>query len=223
MFDLRKVKPGEIDVVVFVDTSHSMTTPARASQPNGQTRFQEAEEYFKAILNVAIPLDSNGITVYAFASRFVKRDNLKSVQDVMDFVTSAKRGRTFLGAALEDWANGFIADFQSSPRRAKKHTLVIILSDGVANDRQKVLDTIVRLSDAVETDQDLAIGMIQVGDDQPAHDDFKLMDNELKGETEADPGLCDLDIFDVKTVDELDEFSDIIDILNEMFNETGVN
>jgi hypothetical protein len=219
-FDLSKVQPGEIDFVVFVDTSLSMTEPARSSEPNGPNRFDEAEEYFRAILRVAIPLDNNGITVYAFASQFDIREGLTSVSDIMEFVLSAKSGRTKLGNALAHWADGFIRDFKSTPRLTKKHTLALILTDGAADDRQKVLDTIVLLSDVVKTDLDLAIGVIQVGDDAGAQADLKLMDNELKGTSEENPGLCDLDIFDAKTVEQLDEIGDIEAILNDFFNET---
>ena len=72
----------------------------------------------------------------------------------------------------------------------------------------------------IESDRPSDDARGQVGDDAKATAAMKLLDDGLNGDgTEANPGVCDFDIFDVKTPEELDAFPSTKAMIEDFFNE----
>jgi hypothetical protein len=221
-FKLEDLNPGELDVVVFGDSSGSMDLPADSNNPGGQNRWDAASEYFKAILRVALPLDENGVTAYYFAQDFRSQDGLKTPTEILNFLkTCRNRGSTYFGAALQDWANTYLTALRQGA--VKKHTLCLCVTDGETHDTGVVEATVRKLANAIGRDDQLAIGVIQVGDDRGASEAYQALDRKIKGESGGFWGsksTCKFDIFDVKTPDELDDFDSIGAMIEDFFNES---
>ncbi|MBD2777557.1 hypothetical protein [Iningainema tapete] len=87
------------DYTLIIDKSSSMSTP---DQRNGRTRWEEVQESTLGLARKCEQLDSDGITVYVFAGRFRRYDNVTSGKVAQIFEENEPVGNTDLAGAKFD-------------------------------------------------------------------------------------------------------------------------
>lgn len=184
------------DYTLILDKSGSMSTPDQ----NGRSRWQIAEESTLALARKCEQFDPDGITVYTFSSRFRRYDNVTSTKVSQIFQENDPAGTTNLAGVLEDAVRQYFQKKSQGKAKAGGETLLVI-TDGEPDDRKAVMKVIVEASRQMEQDEELAISIIQVGNDATATQFLKALDDQL---TSAG---AKFDICDTLTMDEIAEMS----------------
>jgi hypothetical protein len=81
----------------------------------------------------------------------------------------------------------------------------VVFTDGVPDDKKAVEDVIRRQANSQENDEDLTFLFVQVGRDKSATQYLKKLDDDLTG--------AKFDIVDAKTIEEVDKFSSIPELI----------
>lgn len=155
---------------IIIDKSGSMAT---RDQAGGKSRWQAVQESTIAIASKCEELDPDGITVYTFANRFKRYDNVNSAKVEQIFKENEPIGGTNLVAVLQDALNHH---FQGG-----KPETILVITDGEPDDRKSVFETIIQATKKLNTDEDLGISFIQIGTDPQATQFLKALDDQLQG------------------------------------------
>src|SRR5699024_2924968 len=83
--------------------------------------------------------------------------------------------------------------------KSDKKDFIIVFTDGVPDDKAAAAKVIVEAANRQESDDELTILFVQIGDDAAASAYLKSLDDDLTGAT--------FDIVDAKTVQESDAFA----------------
>ena len=106
--------------------------------------------------------DEDGISLYFFSSNFKKYENVKDSQQVERlFYENHPSGGTNLTKVLLDAVE---PDNLGASGKRKPETILII-TDGVPDNRTSVEKVIIDASNKLDVDNDLSITVIQVGND----------------------------------------------------------
>lgn len=181
------------DYTLIIDKSGSMSTP---DQPGGVSRWQTAEESTLALARKCEQFDPDGITVYLFSSRFRRYNNVTSDKVVQIFQENDPMGRTDLASVLKDATDNYFQRKAAGQAKPEGETILVI-TDGEPDDRKAVMKVIVEASRQMERDEELAISLIQVGNDPGASRFLKILDDELQGVG------AKFDIVDTITLDDM--------------------
>ncbi|WP_254567776.1 VWA domain-containing protein [Oscillatoria sp. HE19RPO] len=184
------------DYTLIVDKSGSMMTPDGGGS---KTRWSSAEESTFALAAKCEQLDADGITVYLFSGRFQRYDNVTSAKVAQIFKENEPSGRTDLASVLQDAVNHYFQNKASG--QAKSGETILVITDGEPDDRKAVMRVIVEATRQMERDEELAISMIQVGNDTQATRFLKALDDELEGVG------AKFDIVDTITIDEMEDYT----------------
>lgn len=184
------------DYTLIVDKSGSMMTP---DGTGSKTRWSSAEESTFALAAKCEQLDPDGITVYLFSGRFQRYDNVTSAKVAQIFQENEPSGRTDLASVLKDAVNHYFQNKASG--QAKSGETILVITDGEPDDRKAVMRVIVEATRQMEQDEELAISMIQVGNDTQATRFLKALDDELEGVG------AKFDIVDTITIDEMEDYT----------------
>ncbi len=184
------------DYTLIVDKSGSMMTP---DGTGSKTRWSSAEESTFALAAKCEQLDADGITVYLFSGRFQRYDNVTSAKVAQIFQENEPSGRTDLASVLKDAVNHYFQNKASG--QAKSGETILVITDGEPDDRKAVMRVIVEATRQMEQDEELAISMIQVGNDTQATRFLKALDDELEGVG------AKFDIVDTITIDEMEDYT----------------
>jgi len=186
---------SEYDYIIAIDASGSM---GEQDCRNGQSRWVYAQESVTALARDLQALDSDGIDVLFFSGQSVQGFQGVTADHVKDvFATRSPRGSTPLAEAL--------AACLEAAGKSDKKDMIIVLTDGVPDDKARAAKVIIDASNLLEKDEDLTFLFIQVGHDADATAYLKTLDDDLKG--------AKFDIVDVKTVDEADAFASTADLI----------
>ncbi|NEO74512.1 VWA domain-containing protein, partial [Moorena sp. SIO3H5] len=90
------------DYTLIIDKSGSMSI---RDQLGGKSRWQIMQESTLALANKCEELDPDGITVYVFAGRFKRYDNVTADKVLQIFQENEPSGRTDLAGVLLDATN----------------------------------------------------------------------------------------------------------------------
>lgn len=190
-----KTALSEYDFIIAIDASGSM---GEQDCPNGKSRWDYAQETVTAFARDLQALDSDGIDVLFFSGQNVQgftgvtADRVKEV-----FSSRSPRGSTplaeALGACLEQAGKSDKKDF------------ILVLTDGVPDNKEAAAKVIVDASNKLEKDEDLTILFLQVGHDADATEYLRKLDDDLKG--------AKFDIVDVKTVAEAEAYATTTDLV----------
>lgn len=181
------------DYTLIIDKSGSMSTP---DQPGGQSRWDTAQESTLALARKCEQFDPDGITVYLFSSRFKRYDNVTSNKVVQIFQENDPMGRTDLASVLKDATDSYFQRKAAGQTKPEGETILVI-TDGEPDDRKAVMRVIIEASRQMEQDEELAISLIQVGNDATATRFLKALDDELQG------AGAKFDIVDTVTLDDM--------------------
>lgn len=191
-------KLSEFDYVLVLDASGSMAEPNKASEPQGPSRWAAAQESILGLAREIGKIDADGIDVVVFNGVGVQSFTGVTADKVKDvFANSRTTSTTPLHDALT-------AALKLAGKSDKKD-LVIVLTDGVPDDRAKAAQVIVDASNSLTQDDELTILFIQVGDDAGATQYLQGLDDNLTG--------AKFDIVDTKTVNEVDRFASVTDLI----------
>ncbi|MCT7963276.1 VWA domain-containing protein [Laspinema sp. D1] len=184
------------DYTLIIDKSGSMMTPDGSSS---KTRWSLAEESTFALAAKCEQLDPDGITVYLFSGRFQRYENVTSAKVAQIFQENEPSGRTDLASVLKDAVNHYFNNKASGG--TKSGETILVVTDGEPDDRKAVMRVIVEATRQMERDEELAISMIQVGNDTQATRFLKALDDELQGVG------AKFDIVDTITIDEMEDYT----------------
>lgn len=185
------------DYTLILDKSGSMSTP---DQVGGRSRWDAAQESTLALARKCEQFDPDGITVYLFSSRFKRYENVTSNKVAQIFQENDPAGTTNLAAVLQDATDQYFERKASGQTKPGGETILII-TDGEPDDRKAVMRVIIEASRKMERDEELAISILQVGDDATATQFLKALDDQLQGVG------AKFDICDTITMDDMADMS----------------
>ncbi len=183
------------DYTLIIDKSRSMSIP---DQPGGKTRWQVAQESTVALARKCEEFDPDGITVYLFSERFQRYDNVTAAKVEQIYQNNEPMGRTNLAVVLQDAVNHYFQRKAAGQSKPNGETILIV-TDGEPNDRIALMEVIIKTTRQMERDKELAISMIQVGNDPKATRFLKAFDDDLQGVG------AKFDIVDSITMDDMEE------------------
>lgn len=189
----------ERDYTIIIDKSASMSTK---DQQGGKSRWEIMQESILALARKCEEFDPDGITVYTFSNRFKRYDNVTASKISQIFKESEPIGTTKLAEVLEDVLNSYFHRKASGKTKRNGETIIVV-TDGEPDDRKAVMRVIIKASQQMERDEELAISFIQIGNEPEATGFLKRLDNELKSKDENDGG-AKFDIVDTITIDEIE-------------------
>ncbi len=185
------------DYTIIIDKSGSMSTQ---DQKDGRSRWDTVQESTLAVARKCEQFDPDGITVYTFASRFKRYDNVTSTKVAQIFQENDPSGGTDLAAVLRDATENYFQRKRLGQIKPKGETILVV-TDGEPDDRTVVMRVIITTTRQMERDEELAISFIQVGSDPQATRFLKALDDELQSVG------AKFDICDTVTMDELEDMS----------------
>lgn len=190
------------DYTLIIDRSGSMSTP---DQAGGRTRWAAAQESTLALARKCEQFDPDGITVYVFAGRFKRYDDVTSGKVEQIFMENDPNGTTNLASVLQDAINHYFQRKASGNTKPAGETILVI-TDGEPDDRRAVMEVIISATRQMERDEELAISFIQVGNDPAATKFLTALDDQLEGVG------AKFDICDTVTIQDMEDMS-LTDVL----------
>lgn len=185
------------DFTLIIDKSGSMSTP---DQAGGRSRWDSAQESTLALARKCEQFDPDGITVYLFSSRFKRYESVTSAKVAQIFQENDPAGTTDLAGVLKDATNRYFEKKAAGQAKTSGETILVI-TDGEPDDRKAVMKAIIDASRRMDSDEELAISIIQVGSDVTASRFLKALDDELQG------AGAKFDICDTITIDDMADMS----------------
>lgn len=183
-----QINLANLDLIVLVDKSGSMGS----NMPNGQTRTQYCAETIKPFVSELGKYDDDGIDMAFYNRSFTPETKVKPDTFAAAFDRNAPGGGTEMAAPLR-WA----LDLAVS-RFGEKNQLIIVLTDGMPDDKEASAKAIAETTQRMERDDQLAILFLQVGDDTGATQYLTYLDDELVSKLGAK-----FDIVDCKQIDSI--------------------
>lgn len=196
------------DYTLIIDKSGSMSI---ADQSGGKTRWDAAQESTLALARKCEQFDPDGITIYLFSGRFRRYDNVTSDKVAQIYLENDPMGRTDLASVLKDAFDDYFRRKASGQTKSNGETILVI-TDGEPDDRKAVMRVIIEAANKIERDEELAVSLIQVGNDKTATQFLKALDDELQGVG------AKFDIVDTITIEDMEEMS-LVDILLNAIND----
>lgn len=182
------------DYTLILDKSGSMSVK---DQAGGRSRWVVARESAQAIAAKCETFDPDGLTLYVFGSRFKRYENVTSERVDRVFEENEPSGGTDLAGVL---SHAFNAYFERRGKRGgTRPETILVVTDGEPDDPKAVIKTIMNASRCIQRDEELAVSLVQVGNDPNARRFLELLDDELVS------AGAPFDICDTVTLDEVED------------------
>jgi len=185
------------DYTLIIDKSGSMSL---IDQPGSKSRWVVMQESTLALASKCEEFDPDGITIYLFASRFKRYDNVTASKVMQIFRENEPSGRTDLAGVLQDATNSYFQRKATGQTKQNGETILVV-TDGEPDDRKAVMKVIIEASRRMDRDEELAISFIQVGADAQASKFLKVLDDELQS------AGAKFDICDTVTIDDMEDMT----------------
>ncbi|EGJ28870.1 MULTISPECIES: VWA domain-containing protein [Moorena] len=185
------------DYTLIIDKSGSMSI---RDQLAGKSRWQMMQESTLALASKCEELDPDGITVYVFAGRFKRYDNVTADKVLQIFQENEPSGRTDLAGVLLDATNDYFKRKASGQTKENGETILVV-TDGEPDERKAVMKVIIEASRRIDVDEELGISFIQIGNDLQATKFLKILDDELQN------AGAKFDIVDTVTIDQMEDMT----------------
>jgi uncharacterized protein with von Willebrand factor type A (vWA) domain len=163
------------DYTLIIDKSGSMSNIDRGTT---KSRWEIVKESTLALARKCDQLDPDGITVYLFAGKFKRFDNVSAAKVEQIFQENDPMGGTNLTSVLQDAINQFFQ--RKKANQSKVGETILVITDGEPDDRRSVFEIIIEATRRLSSDEELAISFIQVGSDTSATDFLKSLDDKLQ-------------------------------------------
>jgi hypothetical protein len=181
------------DYTLIIDKSGSMSINDR---PGGKTRWESARESTMALAKECEKIDSDGITVYLFSGRFRRYDNVTSDRVNQIYEENDPMGRTDLASVLLDAVDNYFGRKANGEAKANGETILVV-TDGEPDDYKSVMRVIIEASRKIDSENELGISLIQVGNDRKATQFLTALDDRLSS------AGAKFDIVDTVTIDDM--------------------
>ncbi|MBD1904490.1 VWA domain-containing protein [Funiculus sociatus GB2-A5] len=185
------------DYTLIIDKSGSMSL---IDQPGSKSRWVVMQESTLALASKCEEFDPDGITIYLFASRFKRYDNVTASKVMQIFRENEPSGRTDLAGVLQDATNSYFQRKATGQTKPNGETILVV-TDGEPDDRKAVMKVIIEASRRMDRDEELAISFVQVGADAQASKFLKVLDDELQS------AGAKFDICDTVTIDDMEDMT----------------
>lgn len=159
----------KLDWIVIVDHSGSMAEPSTRLQ--GKSRYDEVREQVILAARIAEKYDDDGITLIHFSTKAVVSDGVRADDVKAIFDKFHPSGSTSLDQAL--------LEAERKVRKSNKETVVLVFTDGEANDTNAVLSAINTAGKEFGRPK-VGFCFIQVGNDRAAKAFLDKLDNSLQ-------------------------------------------
>lgn len=164
---------SKLAVYLLADMSGSMN--------DSDGRLGHAKEIGVMFANEVVEHDDDGMLHFVTFGGRAKEIGSVGVEEIEKFYqNSVPSGGTPLAQAL-DLIYDDIQKRLTGPEAA--HQLVAVITDGVPDDKRKVIDSIKRIAENVTSDDQLAFLFIQVGNDSNAKAYLDFLDDEVQKAT----------------------------------------
>jgi uncharacterized protein YegL len=190
------------DYTLIIDKSGSMST---ADAKNGRTRWETVQESTLAIARKCESFDPDGLTVYVFAGRFKRYDNVTADKVEQIFQENDPSGGTDLATVLQDATDQYFQRKRLGQAKPQGETILVV-TDGEPDDRKAVMQVVINATQHMDRDEELAISFVQVGADPQATRFLRILDDKLQS------AGAKFDICDTITIDGLEDTS-LTDVL----------
>ena len=187
---------ANFNFLILIDTSGSM-----GSNDAGKvgTRLQRTKESVIGLVGELSQVDEDGIDVIFFGGETVTHvPNVKSTADVDAAFNRRASGGTPTADALTK-------AFEVAGR-SDKPDFIVVITDGEPNNRQAVKNVIIEQANSQDTDEELTILFIQIGDDPSAASFLADLDDGLHAE---------FDIVDTMTQVKADSYPSLAALIND--------
>lgn len=195
-----EAKLSEFDFVVCIDASGSM---GETDMPGGKSRWQSMQETATAFCRDLEKLDSDGLDMVLFGGTVTSFQGVTTEKIKEVFASRSPRGSTPLAEALTE-------ALKLAGKSAKKD-FIIVFTDGVPDDGDRVAQIIRAQSNKQQTDDELTILFVQVGRDRAATAYLAKLDDGLTG--------AKFDIVDAKTIEEAEKFASTAELVINAIND----
>ncbi|MBN3898831.1 MAG: VWA domain-containing protein [Nostoc sp.] len=185
------------DYTLIIDKSGSMATQ---DQKGGRSRWVAAQESTLALASKCEEFDPDGITIYVFAGKFKRYENVTSSKVAQIFRENDPSGTTDLAGVLKHATDDYLQRKAAGQTKPNGETILVV-TDGEPDDRKAVMKVIIEASRRIDRDEELAISFIQVGTDQQATRFLKVLDDELQS------AGAKFDICDTITMEDMEDLS----------------
>jgi uncharacterized protein with von Willebrand factor type A (vWA) domain len=174
------------DYTLIVDKSGSMST---ADAKNGRTRWETVQESTLAIARKCEQFDPDGLTVYVFAGRFKRYENVTAEKVEQIFQENDPSGGTDLATVLQDATDRYFQRKRLGQAKPQGETILVV-TDGEPDDRKAVMQVVINATQHMDRDEELAISFVQVGADPQATRFLRILDDKLQS-AGAKFDICD--------------------------------
>jgi uncharacterized protein with von Willebrand factor type A (vWA) domain len=163
------------DYTLILDKSGSM---ALKDQTGGKSRWQTARESVMALAEKCAELDPDGLTLYVFAGKFRRYEQVTPARVDQVFLENDPGGGTDLAGVLRHAFDDYFARKRAKKTKPGGETILVV-TDGEPDDQRDVMKTIILASRQVDNGEELALSLVQVGKDEGARRFLTLLDDEL--------------------------------------------
>lgn len=193
---------GNYNIFALIDRSGSMGTD---DMPNGKTRWQAAEEGTIALASKAIQYDKDGITVGIFGGNTIKiMDNVTSTEAIKKiFAENEPSAGTPTDQMLSKVFDMYFAE--KAAGKNPKPILIAVVTDGEPNDRNATMKVIADATQKMDTDGEIGISFLQIGNDASATNFLQDLDDNLVSKKGAK-----FDIVDTKKLEDVENITETL-------------
>lgn len=157
--------------------------PITQAPPGYEQRWMSAQSAIHSLAKQCEAFDPDGINLYVSCrnqpSLFRKCERVTPGQLDQIFTDTFPPDSLELLPVLEDAIDSYFAR-KTSGLGKPGGEMILALLDGEPDDRMAVSRAIVHATEKMERDEELAIGLIQIGDDLLARGFFNALDDNLK-------------------------------------------
>lgn len=165
------------DYTLIIDQSESMAIV----EAGGKTRWELIQEATLALATQCEQFDPDGLTIYLFANHFTRYDKVTSTIVPKIFEENQPSGKTYLTAVLKDATDSYFMRRATGYSQLNGETIIVITAGEVMSP-QGLKDVIINAANQLQRDEEMAISLIQVGDNPEVTQFFRVLDNELQEE-----------------------------------------
>ncbi len=169
-------------------------------QEDNKSRWSVIEDCTLALARQCEEFDLNGLTVYFFSHYFKRYRNVTASKVQQIFQENEPQGGTNLSSVLQDAINNYFQRKADGQTKQNGETILVI-TDGEPDEKMSVVDVIIKASQRIERDEELAISFIQIGAEPKVTRFLKSLDNQLKNVG------AKFEIVDTVTVEEMKNMS----------------
>lgn len=186
---------ANFDYTILIDASGSMAN----FDGKNATRFERAKESVIGLVSELGAVDEDGIDVITFGGEHILHNSgVKTPADVQN----AFERRVAGGAPT---AEALTKAFEVAGK-SDKPDFIVVITDSEPNNHQAVKDVIVKQASSQDTDEELTILFIQIGDDASAASFLAELDDGLNAK---------FDIVDTMTQAKADSYPSLAALIND--------